>query len=98
MTTRKAVGVRLTGRERAALNREAKKRRTSVAAVIRDRLHRAGAPGALRERRVPATHVSLKVSAATYAWAVEGAAAAGCSVAAFLGDAAGRRNGRPRGR
>ena len=97
MTTRKhAVSVRLTGRERAALTREAKQRKTSVAAVIRERLHRAGAPGALRERRVPATHVSLKVSPATYAWATEQAAAAGVSVSAFLGGAAGRRNARPR--
>ena len=95
-TLRKAVGVRLTGRERAALTRLAKKHKTTVAAVIRDRLHRAGAPGALRERRVPATHVSIKVRPETYEWATEHAAAAGVSVSAFLGDVAARPNARPR--
>ena len=43
MTTRKAVGVRLTARVKDELQRTARRRKTTVSAVVRDRLHAAGA-------------------------------------------------------
>ena len=92
-----AVGVRLTAHEKARLSRLAKQQRVSVAALIRDRFHAAGAPGALRESRGATSTVSIKVRAETYAWASEQAAAAGVSVAEFLGDVTARRNGKRRG-
>ena len=92
-----SVGVRLSAYEKARLSRVAKQRGVSVAALIRDRFHAAGAPGALRERRAVTSCVSIKVRPETYAWATEQAKAAGMSVAEFLGDVTGRRNGRPRG-
>ena len=61
MATRKAVGVRLTARSRDELQRTARRRKTTVSALVRDRLHAAGAPDMLREQRGPVSHLSMRI-------------------------------------